>query len=93
MIIMVARKPVKFSIIETVLCFGTGCLNIEFCRLETSDKLERVQGNNKNTSTPNAPNNGWVSLPQKGRWPANVIVQEQIEIVDKEFFKKVGCLF
>jgi len=70
----VARKPFKGTVANNVLEHGTGAINIDGCRVETDANLCRVQGSNKDTSTPNAPNNGWVSKPQEGgRWPANLI--------------------
>jgi site-specific DNA-methyltransferase (adenine-specific) len=73
--ITVARKPLsEKNVASNVLKWGTGAINIDGCRVGTEDKLERIQGNNKNTNTPNAPNNGWVSEPQlQGRFPANLI--------------------
>ncbi len=77
--IVVARKPIsEKAIADNVLKWGTGGINIDDCRIPTNDKLERKQGSNKNTSTPNAPNNGWISEPQLvGRFPANVILDEE----------------
>lgn len=72
--IVLGRKPVKGNIVNNILEYGTGGLNIDECRVKTMDNLERPQGINKNTSTPNAPNNGWISESQdKGRFPANLI--------------------
>ena len=77
--IVLAIKPIsEKTIAENVMKWGTGGLNIDDCRIPTNDKLERKQGSNKNTSTPNAPNNGWISEPQLvGRFPANVILDEE----------------
>jgi site-specific DNA-methyltransferase (adenine-specific) len=78
------RKPLEkgLTIAENVLKWGTGGINIDGCRIETADKLERVQGNNKDTSTPNAPNNGWISKPQNlGRFPSNLIHDGSDEVV------------
>lgn len=73
--ITMARKPIsEKNLAENVLKWGTGGINIDGSRVGTEEKLERVQGSNKETSTPNAPNNGWVSEPQTlGRFPANFI--------------------
>jgi len=81
--ICMARKPLSESTIaENVLKWGTGGINIDGCRVGTEEKLERVQGNNKETSTPNAPNNGWKSEPQnQGRFPANFIHDGSDEVV------------
>jgi len=79
----VARKPIKGTVANNVLEHGTGAINIDGCRVETDANLCRVQGSNKNTSTPNAPNNGWVSKPQEGgRWPANLIHDGSEEVTE-----------
>jgi len=85
--ILLVRKPIEEkNVALNVLKYGTGGINIDECRVETEDDLERVQGNNKDTSTPNAPNNGWKSLAQdKGRWPANIILQKDTEEVEDCF--------
>ena len=80
--ICMARKPLaEKTVAKNVLKYGTGGINIDESRVRTEDKLERVQGNNKDTSTPNAPNNGWVSEPQTlGRFPANLIHDNSEEV-------------
>jgi len=81
--IVLARKPLSESTIaQNVLRWGTGGINIDRCRVRTEEKLEIVQGNNKETSTPNAPNNGWKSEPQtQGRFPANFLHDGSDEVV------------
>lgn len=78
------RKPLsENTVAENVLKWGTGGINIDGCRVGTEEKLERVQGSNKETSTPNAPNNGWVSEPQNlGRFPANFIHDGSDEVIE-----------
>ena len=83
--ITLARKPIEkgLSIAENCLKWGVGGLDIDGCRVGTEEILERVQGNNKNTSTPNAPNNGWISEPQTlGRFPANLIHDGSQEVLE-----------
>jgi len=77
------RKPLEEkTVAQNVLKHGTGGINIDGCRVGSGDKLERTQGNNKDTSTPNAPNNGWESKPQtQGRFPANLIHDGSDEVV------------
>lgn len=88
--ITVARKPLgEKTVAENCLKWGVGGINIDGCRVGTEEILERVQGNNKNTSTPNAPNNGWISEPQTlGRFPANLIHDGSDEVV--ELFPQTG---
>ena len=81
--ITVARKPFKGTVANNVLEHGTGAINIDECRVATGEDLCRVQGNNKNTPTPNAPNNGFVSVAQdQGRWPANLIHDGSDEVTE-----------
>ena len=81
--IVVAMKPLDGTYVNNALTWGVAGLWIDGGRVETEDTLERVQGNNKNTSTPNAPNNGWVSTPQlQGRFPANFIHDGSDEVLE-----------
>ena len=88
------RKPLsEKTIAANVLKWGTGGINIDACRVGTDDKLERVQGSNKDTSTPNAPNNGHVSeLQTQGRFPANLIHDGSQEVLDLFPETKSGSL-
>ena len=84
--IVVAMKPIDGTFVNNALTWGVAGLWIDGGRVGTEDTLERVQGNNKNTSTPNAPNNGWVSTPQlQGRFPANFVLsypEDEYELRD-----------
>lgn len=81
--ITVARKPFKGTVANNVLTHGTGAINIDECRVGTDEDLCRVQGNNKNTPTPNAPNNGFISVAQDGgRWPANLMHDGSDEVTE-----------
>lgn len=71
--ILVFRKPLFGNVVENVLKYGTGALNIDACRVGTSEKLERKLG--KTTTSPS----GWTSSNRSeiagkdgGRWPANL---------------------
>ena len=80
--IVVAMKPIDGTFVNNALTWGVAGLWIDGGRVGTDDALERVQGNNKNTSTPNAPNNGWVSTPQlQGRFPANFVHDGSDEVL------------
>jgi hypothetical protein len=70
--IVVARKPLIGTVAENVLAHGTGALNIDGCRIGTTDNLNGgtfggIFGNGAAT----------IDKPiGTGRWPANVILDE-----------------
>ena len=68
--ILVCRKPVENSIVDNVLKYGVGGINIDECRVETNDI------NRKGGATTNG-NLGWKPSSKTyngGRFPANVIL-------------------
>ena len=73
---MVARKPLIGTVAANVLEHGTGALNIDGSRIGTEENLGRAQYESKgwkNTSgMTGSTNDDW----KKGRWPANVILDE-----------------
>lgn len=73
--ICLARKPLTGTVAANVLTHGTGALNIDGCRIETEEALGRL---NHSTSTFNHKNTTpWVdNSGGKGRWPANVVLDE-----------------
>jgi site-specific DNA-methyltransferase (adenine-specific) len=82
--ICLARKPLsEKSVAENVLKHGTGGINIDGCRVATSDKLSI--GSNKHEG--NAINFGMKDNKEaqeqneKGRFPANVIHDDSDEVV------------
>jgi site-specific DNA-methyltransferase (adenine-specific) len=73
--IVVARKPIEGTIVENCLQWETGALNIDACRVTTTEKLTRVLGKTTESSS------GWKSVKRSpiagkdgGRWPANLIL-------------------
>ena len=74
--IVVARKPLIGTVAANVLEHGTGALNIDGSRIGTEENLARAQYESKgwkNTSgMTGSTNDDW----KKGRWPANVILDE-----------------
>jgi site-specific DNA-methyltransferase (adenine-specific) len=85
---ILARKPLsEKTIVENVLLWDTGGINIDDCRIElkqdenTSRKLSHQQGW-KSTSLAGAGsvNDDW----KKGRWPADMIHDGSLEVL--EFF-------
>ena len=77
--IIVARKPIEKSVAENVLKYGCGAINIDECRIPTSDDLSRINktdngmfgvGNNNN----NAQKCKEQGIEYGGRFPSNVIL-------------------
>ena len=95
--IVLARKPIsEKTIVNNVIKWGTGGLNIDGCRIETSGEenpsIKRYQ------SKPQKGNHGWEhknrganfdestkKSMQQGRWPKNVILDESAaEMLDEQ---------
>jgi len=78
--IVVARKPFKGTVAENVLEHGTGVLNIDGCRVEGAPEPTRFDAAKHH-------HDGWrmtatgaetaASASPLGRWPANVILDEE----------------
>ena len=81
--IIVARKPLEGTVAHNVLTHGTGALNIDGSRIGTDDNLNGGRysdGKNENDSFVfgkgvNKRSKNDFEQP-KGRWPANIIVDE-----------------
>ena len=78
--IVVARKPLSGTLASTVLAHGTGALNIDRCRVEgefTSgwSKSGSKASENDSMSGPNYARDPKPDNPA-GRWPANVVLDE-----------------
>lgn len=82
--IVVARKPLSGTVAGNVLAHGTGALNIDACRVESS---ETWIGSNEASTSANGYGPGdtdgwqghWTKRSQShasGRWPANVVLDE-----------------
>ena len=80
--IVMARKPFKGTVVDNVLEWGTGGLNIDDCRIEYKDdiphsiKTERDLDNATGWSQRLKRTEDWLAN-NTGRWPANVIFDEQ----------------
>ena len=80
--IIVARKRFKGSLVDNVLEYGVGGINIEDCRIETNDNLSGGGYNIKGTSkkTKNSSTSCYTPVMKKefrqpiGRFPANIIL-------------------
>ena len=77
--IVVARKPLVGTVAANVLAHGTGALNIDACRVETTDSTRRnnvaprFNGDSYANGETYAPA-PWTSGSDAGRWPTNVVL-------------------
>lgn len=75
--VVVGRKPLVGTVAGNVQVFGTGALNINACRIEGT-KPDTTRGASVNASSMAGPlgGQGRILDDGKGRWPANVILDE-----------------
>lgn len=87
--IVLARKPFKGTVKGNVEKFGTGALNIDACRIIAPDgvpQFDRVGGPTLNvyaSGLNGSKRNGDVDT-DRGRWPANVVIDEIAALVIDE---------
>lgn len=96
-VITVARKPLEGTVAANALKYGTGGLNIDECRISTSDDLNggayseggrmALPGDNRTGAGAGMFAEGGGRLPGQyqqptGRWPANVILQHRPDCQD-----------
>jgi DNA modification methylase len=77
--IVVARKPLIGTVAENVQAHGTGGLNIDGCRIGTTETLGRAKAGwgNAAVGADNYGNFNSIGVTvEGGRWPANVILDE-----------------
>jgi site-specific DNA-methyltransferase (adenine-specific) len=75
--IVLARKPVEGTIAANVLKYGCGGLNIDGCRIETSEKLSIGSGKLMNGLTQGNGAKGILCEQHAlGRFPSNVLLDE-----------------
>ena len=73
--IIVARKPLTGTVVANVLEYGTGGMNIDGCRVKTSESLSgRAAGSERLSQSQ--------YKQPAGRWPANLIHDGSEEVVD-----------
>lgn len=84
--IILARKPLAGTVAANVLAYGTGGLNIDECRVESSDGYTEnrvTQGiNTARTSFAPAAVRRTFAPAAEGRWPANIIHDGSAEVLD-----------
>jgi len=85
--IVMARKPLgEKTIADNVLRCGTGAVNIDNCRIGTREGCPQVQGGYTGKSDVNiVPSRTGGRVYTKGRWPANVILDEEAgKLLDRQ---------
>jgi site-specific DNA-methyltransferase (adenine-specific) len=89
--IVMARKPVEGTVVNNVLTYGTGGLNIDASRIEAQDQdlldaaVKRMSGNPVKGQLNFAGNETIKPNSALGRWPANLIIDEQAaELLDEQ---------
>lgn len=88
-LICMARKPIKGLIVDNILKYGVGGLNIDNCRVKINKNKEKdsrartgvrniTRGKHTNAVVPYAPDGNEYPMykTDKGRYPSNVIIDE-----------------
>jgi site-specific DNA-methyltransferase (adenine-specific) len=75
--VILARKPIETTIAKNVLEYRTAGLNIDGCRIETDDNLNRPYGGDNKVYGNYKMKRGTITGSDKGRWPKNVILDEE----------------
>jgi len=82
--IVLARKPLTGTVVETVLAHGTGAINVEGCRIDAPDGVLRVA--HFETGARRGYDGGLKGGATAGfgdsRWPANVVHDGSDEVVE-----------
>lgn len=80
--ILVCRKPVEDSIVDNVIKYGVGGINIDECRIETDELKNKIYNNSgDNLSWGGTYGKGTVLGNQIGRYPSNVIHDGSEEVL------------
>lgn len=81
--IVLAQKPLAAdTIVDQILATGTGALNIDACRIPLLDGESAPTGSGKGSAkskfsqVANSKGNGGNVTPDQGRWPANLLLDE-----------------
>jgi len=74
--IVMARKPLIGTVAANVLEHGTGAINVDACRIETSDDRARAGSGAKGLNALGQSATYDSESHPAGRWPANVLLDE-----------------
>jgi site-specific DNA-methyltransferase (adenine-specific) len=84
--IILARKPLDGTVAANVLKWGTGAINVDGCRVPTSDTYAYPNGPRGNTFTVGQGPDGSRTDPAvsnaQGRWPANLLHDGSDEVLE-----------
>jgi hypothetical protein len=74
-----ARKPLAGTVAQTVLAHGTGALNVDGCRIEAQGRplIESKADVSVSTFGDGLNGSSHAGVTDTGRWPANVLLDEQ----------------
>lgn len=88
---MVARKPLAGTVLSNTTQHGTGALNVDGCRIGTGDDRTSGGATGKRVSADEGYGGAWANAdagsgrPTGGRWPANVVLDEdQADALDEQ---------
>jgi|DEB0MinimDraft_10_1074344.scaffolds.fasta_scaffold18937_2 site-specific DNA-methyltransferase (adenine-specific) len=81
--IILVRKPLEGTVVDNVLKYGVGGINIDECRIETDRNLGRLNKVDKGMyNYGNGANNPYLrklnGLEALGLWPANILLDQSI---------------
>jgi len=82
--ITMARKPLEGTVAANVLAHGTGGINVDGCRVATTDSLQTLDGSFSFAGSGGANETGKkIAMRDSGlgRWPANLIHSGEDEVV------------
>lgn len=83
--VVVARKPLEGTVADNVLEHGTGGINIDGCRIESAGEHKRPFQPTNNERGVYGKQTGFKPTNAEGRFPANVILNEEAgEILDEQ---------
>lgn len=88
--IVMARKPVEGTIVENVSKHGTGGINIDECRIESSDNPMKWESPRGGIWKTDSDAKAELTENEKGRFPANVIHDGSDEVLDLLPYTKSG---
>lgn len=82
--IVLSRKPLLGTVVETVLEHGTGALNVGACRVAVTDSVNarRNKGTGLGYQGGDAERGAWDGAA--GRWPTNIVLSHPPRVVDGE---------
>jgi len=90
--IIMARKPLIGTVAANVLAHGTGALNVDGCRVKTGDDLSGGTFGGTRDADGNLPNA--IGSGDKGRWPANVLLDpEAAAMLDEQSGERPSRFF